>query len=112
MSRVHINFEEQKRDGDEMLFNVISPDFSESGIKREIIGQLKIGLKLNKFSFSPNDKIKSYFCPPEYFEKYGGDTELVDQVCKAENLMCTAWSYKIYRKVKAILAQRVRDLDL
>ena len=104
MSRVHLSFHFKHGDNFNAAWDVMSPDFSYQGVTREVIGELFIDFDSRKFSFKPEDYLTANFCPPEYFERYAGDINRVDQVCEQEGLMCTAWSYRIYQKAKQELS--------
>lgn len=100
MSRVHISFNFKNGDSLSAVWEVISPDFSDKGIHREVIGELSLNFESGKFVFKPESHLTTSFCPPEYFEMYSGEVDRVDNVCAQEGLMCTAWSYRIYQKAK------------
>jgi len=100
MSRVHVSFIVKNEDDLKAVLDVVSPDFSERGTEREVIGELDLDFEVGKFRFTPASNLTPSFCPPEYFERYSGDIDKVDKVCEEEGLMCTAWSYRVYQKAK------------
>jgi len=108
LSRVHLNYVIKEDASSITILDVLSPDFSKKGVEIEIIGQLKLDYKTCEFKFIPASTLSSTFCPPEYFENYSGDIDKVDMVCKEEGLMCTAWSYRIYKKAIQVLESRER----
>ncbi len=109
MSRVHVSFIVKNEDDSRAVLDVLSPDFSERGTEREIIGELNLDFESGKFQFSPASDLTSSFCPPEYFSKYSGDIDKVDKACEQEGLMCTAWSYRIYQKAKQEIECKSRE---
>lgn len=100
MSRVHISFVERHKNCFKSVFDVVSPDFSETGTIREVIGRLDIDLQARTLEFTPADNLPSNFCPPELFQKHLANIDMVEEVCKREGLLCSAWSYRIYRKAQ------------
>lgn len=109
MSLVHIKFVLKKELIPQLLFDVISPDFSQKETEYEIIGELNINLELKSFEFTPSRELTSRFCPPEYFEKKSGNIEAVSDICAHEELNCTAWSYRIYRKAKQVIEANSKE---
>ena len=106
MSRVHLEYAVNKDDDSRLILDVMSPDFSNRGTERELIGRLHIDYIAGSFKFMIEDELASEFCPPEYFEKYSGNIERTEDACKKSNLRCTAWSYRIYRKAKEMLERK------
>lgn len=106
MSRVHVSFVVKNEDNSKAVFDVVSPDFSERGTDREVIGELSLDFENGNFRFTPASAITATFCPPEYFERYAGDLDKVDKVCEQEGLMCIPWSYRVYQKAKQELESK------
>lgn len=103
MSRVHLKLIKVSADESHVGYDVMSPDFSESGVDEELIGVLALELKEGKYIYEPVAKLRNVFCPPEWFEEYGGDFKQVNAKCAASGYRCTAWANLIYRKAKQML---------
>lgn len=107
MSRVHISYEFVEEVGPKKVFKVISPDFSAKGDKHESIGELFLDMENSTFKYSPIERLKERFCPPEYFVVYSGDTNKVNSICKEKGFKCTAWSYQVYRQAERLLGEKL-----
>ena len=106
MSRVHVAFKLSSETDGRSNFDVISPDFSGSGVDDEVIGELVLDRSKTNFYFYPSMRFKKDFCPPEYFQEHLGDVERVENICKEKSLFYTAWSYRIYKMAKSYFEEK------
>ncbi len=104
MSRIHINFERKGVDQNEPIYEVVTPDFSSSGIEDECIGEVVINFDEHSFYFKPRADLVKEFFPPEYFNEYSFDE--ADAVAKEKDFYYTAWSYFIYKKAIELLESK------
>jgi hypothetical protein len=100
MSLVHLTFKTIEHKKQHKIIKVYSPDFSESGTQDVLLGELWVNFSSKEFRFKTSKIVAHQFCPPEYFELYKGDAELIAKRCREENFCCTAWSQKIFIKAK------------